>query len=240
LKLTFILKFLLISTGVSLWPAVAFGQSFEVASVKPNKSGSNDSSTNTTPGSITAQNVSLRQLIFRAYGVSGYSLSGPNWLGDEKFDIAAKQPSGATPGQMRPMLQALLAERFRLVAHFEKKSLAGYALIAGKKSPALHEKPPNVGVNTHSGTGRLNATNVSMADLAGLLSRQLDQPVQDQTGLPGVTDVNLEWSPDGQTADRPSSILTAIQEQLGLKLQPQKVTVDVLVVDHIERVPTEN
>jgi uncharacterized protein (TIGR03435 family) len=175
--------------------------------------------------------------------VSGYSLTGPDWLGDDKFDIAAKQPGGAAQDQMRAMLRSLLAERFGLVAHFESKSLSGYALIPGKKPPTLHEKPANVGVNTHSGGGRLNATNVSMADLAGLLSRQLDQPVQDQTGLSGVCDVSLEWSPDGQTdaaAGHASSIFTAIQEQLGLKLQPQKITVDVLVIDHIERVPTEN
>jgi len=231
------------SIGVALWLGVAFGQSFEVTSVKPNKSGSNDSSTNTTNGSIHAENVSLRQLIFRAYGVSGYSLTGPDWLGDDKFDIAAKQPGGAAQDQMRAMLRSLLAERFGLVAHFEQKSLSGYALIPGKKPPALHEKPANAGVNTHSGGGSLKATNVSMADVAGLLSRQLDQPVQDQTGLPGVCDISLEWSPDGKTdaaAGRPSSIFTAIQEQLGLKLQPQKITVDVLVIDHIERVPTEN
>jgi uncharacterized protein (TIGR03435 family) len=235
------LKFLLISTGVSLWLAAAtFGQSFEVTSVKPNKSGSNDSSTNTTNGSITAENVSLRQLIFRAYGVSGYSLSGPAWLGDDKFDISAKQPGGASRDQMQAMLRSLLAERFGLVAHFEQKSLSGYALVPGKKPPTLHDKPPNAGVNTHSGGGRLNATNVSMADLAGLLARQLDQPVQDQTGLAGVTDVTLEWSLDGQAGERPSSILTAIQEQLGLKLEARKITVDVLVIDHVERVPTEN
>jgi uncharacterized protein (TIGR03435 family) len=231
------------SIGVALWLGAAFGQSFEVTSVKPNKSGSNDSSTNTTDGSIQAQNVSLRQLIFRAYGVSGYSLIGPDWLGDDKFDIAAKQPGGAAQNEMRAMLRSLLADRFGLVAHFESKSLSGYALMAGKKPPTLHEKPANVGVNTHSGGGKLNATNVSMTDLAGLLSRQLDQPVQDQTGLPGVSDISLEWSPDGQVAAgeaRPSSIFTAIQEQLGLKLQPEKVTVDVLVIDHVERVPAEN
>ena len=80
-----------------------------------------------------------------------------------------------------------------------------------------------------------------MADLAGLLSRELDQPVQDQTDLPGVFDVSLEWSPDpAQPDERASSLFTAIQEQLGLKLQAQKVTVDVLVVDHVERMPTEN
>ncbi|MBZ5675272.1 MAG: TIGR03435 family protein [Acidobacteriia bacterium] len=234
-------RFLLPSIGVALWLGTALGQSFEVTSVKPNKSGSNSSHTSTTDHGITAENVSLKQLIQRAYGVADYSLSGPVWLGDDKFDIAAKQPDGTPKGQTRTMLQSLLAERFGLAVHFEQKSLSGYALIAGKKPPVLHDKPAGAGTNTNTGRGTIKGTNVSMADLAGLLSRQLDQPVQDQTGLPGVLDISLEWSPDpAQADDRATSLFTALQEQLGLKLQAQKVTVEVLVVDHAERVPTEN
>jgi uncharacterized protein (TIGR03435 family) len=163
-------------------------------------------------------------------------------LGDDKFDIAASQPSGSPPGQILTMLQALLADRFGLVVHREPKLLSGYALVPGKKPPTLHEKPSGAGTNTSGGRGTLKGTNISMAYLADFLSRELDQPVQDQTGLPGVFDVSLEWSPDqaNPAPDRPSSIFTAVQEQLGLKLQPQKVTVNVLVVDHAERVPTEN
>lgn len=234
-------RFLLASIGVALWLAAAFGQSFEVATVKPNKSGSNNSHSSTTDHGITAENVSLKQLIERVYDVAEYSLSGPVWLGDDKFDIAAKQPDGAPRAQMRLMLQSLLAERFGLVVHRESKLVSGYALMAGKKTPTLHEKPADTGTNTNTGRGTIKGTNVSMLDLAGLLSRQLDQPVQDQTGLSGVFDLSLEWSPDQtQADDRASSLFTAIQEQLGLKLQAQKVTLDVLVVDHIERVPTEN
>jgi len=185
-----------ISIGVALWLAAAFGQSFEVATVKPNKSGSNNSHSSTTDHGITAENVSLKQLIERAYDVAEYSLSGPVWLGDDKFDIAAKQPDGAPRAQMRLMLQSLLAERFGLVVHRESKSVSGYALMAGKKPPTLHEKLADTGTNTNTGRGTIKRTNVSMLDLAGLLSRQLDQPVQDQTGLSGVFDISLEWSPD--------------------------------------------
>src|SRR5689334_20284439 len=96
------------SIGMFLWMAAAIGQSFEVTSVKPNKSGSTDSATHTTDTAITAENVTLRQLIFRAYGVFGYSLIGPAWLGDDKFDVAARQPAGAPKGQMQAMLQSLL------------------------------------------------------------------------------------------------------------------------------------
>jgi uncharacterized protein (TIGR03435 family) len=233
-----------ISISVVLWLGVVFGQSFEVISVKPNTSGSYNSHTSTATAGITAENVSLQQLIERAYDVADYSISGPAWLGDDKFDIAAKQPAGTPKGQMRLMLQSLLAERFGLVVHRESKSLPGYALVVGKKPPALHAKPADTGTNTNTTRGKIKGTNVSMADLAGLLSRQLEQPVQDQTGLQGVVDLSLEWAPDPGQTDGPanvaSSIFTAVQEQMGLKLQAQKITLDVLVVDHVERVPTEN
>ena len=91
---------------------VSCGQSFEAASIKPNPSGSNNSSTHTTRGGITAENVSLRQLIERAYVVADDALFGPEWLGDSHFDIVAKMPSGTPPSQGRLMLQAMLAERF--------------------------------------------------------------------------------------------------------------------------------
>jgi uncharacterized protein (TIGR03435 family) len=231
----------LASIVVSLTLGTALGQSFEVASIRPNKSGSNNSSTNNTSGGMTAENVSLKQLIERAFSVADYSLIGPDWLGDDKFDVVAKPPSGASANQSRLMLQSLLAERFKLQVHRETRSASGYAMIAGKTPPTMHEKPPGAGVNTNSGKGGLKGTNTSMADLARLLSLQLGQPVQDQTGLAGVFDFNLEWSLDSaRPDDREFTILTTIEEKLGLKLRAQKVSVDVLVVDHVERVPTEN
>jgi uncharacterized protein (TIGR03435 family) len=234
------LQFLLGLIGI----AATLGQSFEVAIVKPNNSGRNSSSSDTDNTSLRAENVSLKQLIERAYGIADYSLSGPAWLGDARFDIAARQAAGTPKGQMLPMLRSLLTERFGLAVHREPKSLSGYALVLGKKPPTLHEKPADAGVHTTFGPGKLKGTNVSMADLASILSRQLNEPVQDQTGLPGVFDVTLEWMPElaqsDTASDRLSSIFTAVQEQLGLKLRAQKITVDVLVVDHAERVPTEN
>jgi uncharacterized protein (TIGR03435 family) len=234
----------LVSVGVVLSLGAAFGQSFEVAIVKPNNSGRNSSTSDTDNNSLRAENISLKQLIERAYGIADYSLSGPAWLGDARFDIAAKQAAGTPKGQMLLMLRSLLAERFGLAVHHEPKPRSGYALVLGKKPPTLHEKLADAGVHTTFGPGKLKGTNVSMSDLAGILSRQLNEPVQDQTGLPGVFDLSLEWNSEltqtDTASDRLSSIFTAVQEQLGLKLQAQKVTVDVLVVDHAERVPTEN
>ena len=221
--------------------ATAFGQSFEAASIKPNASGSNSSSTHTTRGGINAENVTLRQLIERAYVVADDALFGPEWLGDNHFDVVARIPADAPTGQGRLMLQSLLAERFALKVHRETRSVSGYAMITGKTPPVMHEKPAGVETKTNSGNGGLNGTNAAMADLARLLSLQLRQTVQDQTGLKGVFDFSVEWSFDSaRSDDRVFTILTTVEDKLGLKLRAQKVSAEVLVVDHAERDPTEN
>jgi uncharacterized protein (TIGR03435 family) len=220
---------------------IAFGQSFEAASIKPNTSGSNNSSTHTMRGGLTAENVSPRQLIERAYVVTDDALFGPEWLGDNRFDIVARMPLEAPAGQGRLMLQSLLAERFGLKIHRETRSVSGYAMVAGKARPTMHEKPAGAESTTNSGRGGLKGTHTSMADLARLLSLELRQTVQDQTGLAGVFDFNLEWSLDSvRPEDRVFTISTTVEQKLGLKLRAQKVSVEVLVVDHAERVPTEN
>jgi len=227
--------------ALSVALGTCFGQSFEAASIKPSTSATNNSNTHTTRGGITAENVSLRELIERAYVVADDALFGPEWLGDNRFDLVARMPAGAPAGQGRLMLQSLLAERFGLKVHRETRPVSGYALIAGKNPPAMHEKPAGAEAKTNSGKSGLNGTHASMADLARLLALQLSQTVQDQTGLKGVFDFNLEWSLDSaRPEDRVFTILTTVEEKLGLKLRPQKVSVDVLVVDHAERVPTEN
>jgi len=227
--------------ALSVALGTCFGQSFEAASIKPSTSATNNSNTHTTRGGITAENVSLRELIERAYVVADDALFGPEWLGDNRFDLVARMPAGAPAGQGRLVLQSLLAERFGLKVHRETRLVSGYALIAGKNPPAMHEKPAGAEAKTNSGKSGLSGTHASMADLARLLALQLSQTVQDQTGLKGVFDFNLEWSLDSaRPEDRVFTILTTVEEKLGLKLRPQKVSVDVLVVDHAERVPTEN
>jgi bla regulator protein BlaR1 len=227
--------------GVHSW-LIASAQSFETAAIKPNSSGTNNSHGHSDNGGINFENYSLRRLIQSAYDVKDYALSAPAWLADEHFDIVARTPEGGPGNQFPLMMQSLLAERFGLKVHKEPKSISGYALVAGKKPPVLHEKPAGAGSNTNSNGGKLVGTNVSMDRLADILSRFIREPVQDQTGLTGVMDVTLEWTPDQSdpTANGPGSIFTALQEQLGLKLQPEKITIDTLVVDHIDRVPTEN
>ena len=125
--------------------------------------------------------------------------------------------------------------------HREIRSVPGYAIVVGKNPPAMHEKLPGAETGTNSGNGGFDGKNASMADLARLLAGRLGQSVQDQTGLQGVFDFSVEWSLDSALPeDRIFTILTAVEQKLGLKLRAQKVSVEVLVVDHIERVPTEN
>jgi uncharacterized protein (TIGR03435 family) len=178
-----------------------------------------------------------------AYDVKDYALSAPDWLDTERFDISAKPPSGTPQNQFEPMLQTLLADRFKLAVHRESKVMSAYALVAGKNGPKLHAVEAGGGSHRNSDGGKLTAQKVSMPQLADFLARHLDRPVIDKTELAGVFDFELRWAQDdSHSTDSASgpSIFTAVQEQLGLKLQSQKLPVEILVVDHAERVPTEN
>ena len=220
---------------------MSFGQSFEAVSIKPNTSGSFNSHGHSDNLLINLENYSLKQIVLDAYSLKDYALTGPSWLDDVRFDVVAKVPDKAPSKQIPLMMQSMLAERFGLKGHREPKMISGYALIAGKKPPVLQESQGG-GSNTNTNNGKLTGTHVSMEKLADILSRLIRQPVQNQTGLAGVMDIQLEWTPEqaDPTAEGAGSIFTALQEQVGLKLQAQKITIDVLVVDHIERVPTEN
>jgi uncharacterized protein (TIGR03435 family) len=226
----------------------AYGQiaappAFEVASVKPNPSGDHHSSSHTNNGSVVMRNVSLKQLVEMAYDVKDYALSAPDWLDTVRFDISAKPPADTPEKQFQPMLQTLLTDRFKLAVHRESKVMSAYALIAGKNGSKLHAVEPGGGSHRNSDGGKLTAQRVSMPQLADFLARHLDRPVVDKTELPGVFDFELRWAQDdSHSTDSASgpSIFTAVQEQLGLKLQSQKLPVEILVVDHAERIPTEN
>jgi uncharacterized protein (TIGR03435 family) len=223
----------------------AYGQAatapgFEVASGKPNPSGDRHSSSHTNNGSVIMRNVSLKQIVD---DVKDYALSAPDWLDTERFDISAKPPADTPEKQFQPMLQTLLADRFKLTVHRESKVVSAYALVAGKNGPKLHAVEAGGGSHRNSERGKLSAQRVSMPQLADFLARHLDRPVVDKTELAGVFDFELRWGQDdSKSTDTTSgpSIFTAVQEQLGLKLQSQKLPVEILVVDRAERVPTEN
>jgi uncharacterized protein (TIGR03435 family) len=310
---------LVVFTSCAAWAQTAENSpAFEVASVKPaapitgnmirvmmrGGPGSND------PGQITYTNVTLKNVLMNAYGVKGFQVSGPSWLDSERYDIVAKVPRGATKEQFIVMLQNLLAERFKLTLHREKKDLPMYALVVGKNGPKLKESvdeaapkgggpadgpaavmgkpamdrdgfpvlPPAAAGRTAvslalmNGNVRMTASKQPMSGLAEDLSRQLDLPVVDMTGLTGKYDYTLSYAPEGGIGFRPPpgigppppavpppgeggpgmpmagapdggsspNLFTALQEQLGLKLEQRKGPVDLLVIDHLEKVPIEN
>ena len=254
---------------------------FEVASIKPDKSGTGMTTLRTTPVGFSASNISLKALIQQAYGVEENQILGaPSWLGSERYDIEAKVASSDTdalhdlnPDQRRIMLQPLLADRFQLKVHTELKDLPVLALVVAKGGPKLHEaKPGDTYPNGLKGfdgpggpgmmlmrPGQLTAQGVDLWFVAKQLSQQLGRTVQDKTGLTGKYDFTLQWKPDRDPSPMPgappageqgpgatlstdsseASIFTAVQEQLGLKLESRKAPVEVLVIDHVEA-PSEN
>jgi bla regulator protein blaR1 len=253
--------------------AQAPGATFDVASVKPNKSGSTQVKIDVTATTVTLLNLQLRPIIQLAWGINTPSrLAGiPDWANAERFDIIGKAESIGSREAMRPMLQALLAERFKLAAHMETRKQPIYALVKARRDdklgPALHPStvtcagrgatppadgaPPPVPCGPRpGGAGRLVMVGISMPQLAPMLSLMVGRTAVDRTGLTGLYDFEIAFTPerplpgpDGAATPAPSndgpSLFTALQEQLGLKLEPETETVDVLVIDHVER-PTEN
>jgi len=237
---------------------------FEVASVKPADPAARGSRTNANQGRLTMDNVTLKQCILMAYHIQGHQLSGgPPWFDTARYDISAKMDASAEQlvgpaarTRMETMLQNLLADRFKLVVHRESKQVAGSALMVAKNGPKLKRVQDDDQTSTSAGRGKVTARRISMLEFATLLSRLLDRPVRDMTGLAGVFELTLEWTPDDNQGNLIASgnakpgtlaenrlvgptIFTALQEQLGLKLESQKGPVEFVVVDHAEK-PSSN
>lgn len=224
---------------------------FDAASVKPSKAPGR-SSLKSDPGRITYTNVSLRDCLMAAYDVKDYQISGPSWLPTERYDIVATAGAAASDDDMKLMLQKLLSERFQMTIHREKKELPVYALVVGKNGTKLLHESENPGRSrTQMSGGSVAFTNITIPELVDYISHlrsaEMDRPVVDNTGLKGKYDftVTLFATQDEMMAalnkgDFGSSIFTLIQEQLGLKLEPEKLPLNMLVVDKAEKVPTEN
>jgi uncharacterized protein (TIGR03435 family) len=217
---------------------------FEVATVRP--SPPNHGYTSISPfGSerFTAANASLSYLIQLAYSIDARDqLSGaPDWLDSEFFDVNAKAADRAhlSYEQLQPFLQHLLQQRFHLVAHRETRNLPGYLLlVVPKGEPKLHITKGGAPYG-YIFSGKLRLQNSDIDAFAGALVSPVGRPVVNKTGIQGNYDIKLDYA-EGVTDSPLPSIFTAIQEQLGLKLESQKVPVQMLVIDHIDKTPTEN
>jgi len=197
-------------------------------------------------GQLTLRNASVRECIELAYGIldKHYALSGPAWLNSDRYDIVAKAPGTPARDQLLLMLRNLLADRFSVKVHREKRQVRVYTLVIARGGSKI-KAASGVRGNFTFGTGHITASELSMAEFADRLSGpvfQLGLPVIDATGLPGTFDFTLDWSTGDaavETIEKPS-LFTALEEQLGLKLRPAKTQIDIWIVDHAERVPLEN
>jgi uncharacterized protein (TIGR03435 family) len=244
-----------IIAAFALFLCLAFAQRpaaeprFEVASVKrvAAQGGPGDIPRNmdSSPGHFAMRNVPLRYCLEWAYDLKDYQISGPEWIkGEERYDILATAP-GASEEQMKPMLQALLTERFQMKLHRESRTMSVYALVPGKGPAKV--KPPTPGTPGLSG-GQSGVTfqNQPLSRLTFMLSRRMDRPVLDMTGLPGVYDFTLDVS--GLNTFNPGaiddlsnpSIFTAVETDLGLKLDSRKAPVEVLAIDSVNKIPIDN
>ncbi len=257
-------------------------QAFEVASVRPNKTGDGRMMFGLQPGGrFNATNVTMRMLLRQAFNVQEFQIvGGPDWMTSDRFDVVAKAPEGEFSADlMRPMLRTLLAERFKLVVRNETREMAIYALVKARDdgklgpniSPAAIDcagvmrgrrggpppSPPQPGQKLECGfmigPGRMNAGGMPLSNLAQTLSPQVGRIVLDKTELAGNYDFELTYSLEGLGSVFPGggppllnggpapidpnqpNLFTALQEQLGLKLDSQRGPVDVIVIDSVQQ-----
>jgi uncharacterized protein (TIGR03435 family) len=267
---------------------------FEVVSVKANRTGAPGGSLVMPPGRFSATNIPLKVLVTNAYQLSFFQVvGGPDWVGADRFDVAARAPDGTPPEQTRAMVRTLLKDRFKLVVHMETRDTPIYALVKaraddrlgpnlkpsttdcgpireqraaaiaeaargrGGRVPVPPPPAPNEPVVCQmrvSGRGSATLTyragNITMSALANALRPYVGREVVDRTGLGGEFDFDLQFAPPPTTGsidagvpvaplDDAASIFTALQEQLGLKLESTRGPVELMVIDGAER-PTEN
>jgi uncharacterized protein (TIGR03435 family) len=246
----------LLTVAGGLSQAVVTTPAFEVASIRPTvfpkgAFGFGSGSIQIKGNKVTARQITAQGLLLYAYGVKDFQIIGVTsretpW--SDFYDIAATTPGQDPPpeDQVRLMVQRLLADRFQLKLHRETRSLPVYNLIVGKNGPKLKASAPGAksgatASNTDSSSLRITYLNSKISELVPMLNRAADRPVLDKTGLEEGYDFTLEFSraqpgnKEGNAADSAgTSIFTAVQEQLGLKLDPGKEPMEVLVIDHVE------
>jgi uncharacterized protein (TIGR03435 family) len=239
------------SLVVILMISSAFSQSaqFEVASVKRAEGGGPPGdiprNMDLSPGHFAMRNVPLRYALEWAFDLKDYEIAGPEWIkADERYDIVAKASGPATEDQMRPMLQALLLERFQMKVHREKRDLNVYVLVPGKGEPKVKPASPDVPPGISGTVEGVTFKSFPISRLTFMLSRRLDRPVLDQTGLKGNFDYTIDLSGLPGPHDSPDnpapSVFTTVQRDMGLKLETRKEPISILVIDQVSKVPTAN
>lgn len=241
---------------------LASGQAtFEVASIRQNTTLSTGGGGGPRPGGrYLVRNVTVRSLIGMAYGLPmNRVLSGPGWITTDRYDINAKTKENPTSEELQQMLQSLLMDRFRLFARSEKRDMPVYALVLSRRDGQLGPKMQRTTINCDDPKtrrtvvvgssperlacgftvteGTFVGSGIEIATLERILAGPAGRPVVDKTGLSGGYDIDLHWTALGveNSADDSISIFTAVQEQLGLKLEISTSPLDVIVVERVDR-----
>ena len=229
---------------------------FETVSVKPNKSDDSGMMPRFGAELFSFTNVSLRNFVMNIYRLKDYQLVGTSgWMNNDKWDIVARTTDSTTMQEKYEMAKSVLAERFQLKFHWETRQLPIYLLVALKGGPKFNEPKPDEQEGLKISNGFLGGYKWDISTFAEILSGELNIPIVDKADLKGVRDFELKWSqlpneanftPTANNRTVPSTvdssgptIFTALQEQLGLKLEPSKGPVQVMVIDSVAK-PSEN
>jgi uncharacterized protein (TIGR03435 family) len=216
--------------------------SFEVVSIRPVPPESMGGISLPSGTEFRAQAMPLSVLVQMTFGINPNQMVIPDWAQSVKFDIAAKTGStvSLTYEQMKPLLQKMMAERFGMTYHRETRALQGYEMVPAKDGLKLTPAKPDAPKGGSGGPGAIDMPSTTMKSFAGMLTARLKRPVADNTGAEGDYQVKLRFAPESDPDSSLPSIFTALQEELGIKLKPAQVPVEMVVIDHLNKTPTEN
>jgi uncharacterized protein (TIGR03435 family) len=233
----------------ALWvPGVQAQPAFAVASI--HQSGAavkfeRDGKTDTQPGHLLMKDVTVQTCVKWAYGVQRSQVIGPAWIESEHFDIDAKADDPVDVPQLKLMLQMLLADRFKLTFHREKKELKGFVMTVAKSGSKMRPSPPDVAHYWQNSANGTVATGITMQEFTDYIAGPMEAPILNETDLPGKYDFTLDFTnyltPDmhAMTGEATGILIAALQGELGLKLEGRKAMFDVMVIDHVEK-PSDN
>jgi uncharacterized protein (TIGR03435 family) len=241
-----VLGILLLTAGTV---AHAAEPAFEIASVKAGTPG--PERIEVGPGSVTMRNVRLPGCIRWAYSVREDQVSGPAWMNDVWFEITGKAAGPATPMELRTMMQTLLAERFKLTLHRQTKEMSALVMTVSKGGHKMKAVETEGSPSFQTGKLNLTGSGALLSQLTDFLSKEIRFPIIDQTGLTGrfdyfldinayVTEEMKKEGNNGPPPDAPTIVAMALQSQLGLKLDSKKAPVEILIIDTLDKTPTEN
>jgi uncharacterized protein (TIGR03435 family) len=244
----------------------AFAQAppaFDVASIRASQPGSREgeglkrdmrtsAAVRVSPDSVIIRNSSMRSIVCWAYHIFDFQLKGPDWMATTRFDINAKSANEVPDDKLRLMLQALLTDRFKMATHTENKEMSAYVLQVAKGGPKVKESTSGDGdfdIQPNQQKMEVTVLRAGIPNLIDALSNVFRAPVVDETGLKGKYDATfnvMKYMADmrptegGPPPDPHAIIIRGLQEELGLKLEPKKTAVDLVIVDRAEKVPVEN